>query len=291
MTEITCVLNADNYLGETPIWSVADQALWWVNCEDAAELHRFIPATGEHAKWPMPSRVGGMVPKAGGGLLVVLSHGLYDFDWETARLSPRVLSTLGEEVKLHECSCDRQGRLWVGSYDHKFPAYRGGGDGFYFRLDGDVLTPVIDGIRVANGLAVSPDGRTLYAADTPDRRVDAFDLDTATGALSNRRPFARIGPEGFLDGATVDAEGGYWLAVVGDAALLRFRADGTLDRKVDLPFSNPTRPAFGGADLDILYVTSTRMRINPDAPGFAANGGLFAFKPGERGVPDMPFAG
>lgn len=291
MTEITCVLDADNYLGETPIWSPVEQALWWVNCEQPPELHRFTPASGEHVRFPMPRRVGGMVPKAGGGLLVALSDGLYDFDVETAQLSLRLRSTLPEEVKLHECHCDRQGRFWIGSYDHKFPANRFSRDGHYFRLDGEVLTPAIDNIAVANGLAFSPDGRTLYAANTPDRRVDAFDLDTATGELSNRRPFVTVDPDGFLDGATVDAEGGYWLAMVGNAALVRYRADGTFDRKVELPFSNPTKPAFGGADLDILYVTSTRMPIQQSAPGLDANGGLFAFRPGERGVPEVAFAG
>jgi sugar lactone lactonase YvrE len=239
----------------------------------------------------MPKRVGGYVPKADGGLLVVLADGLYDFDTTSATLSLRVKSPLPDHVSLHECHCDRQGRFWVGSYDHHYPADRNAADGFWFRLDGDVLTPVIDQITIANSLAFSPDGRTMYGVNTRANAVEAFDLDLHSGALSNRRTFLTLPrEEGFCDGATVDSHGGYWLAAVGAGSLRRYRPDGTLDRVVALPFSNPTKPAFGGADLATLYVTSTRMAINIDAPGYANNGGLFALRPGEKGIAETDFA-
>ena len=292
MTEVSCVFEANNYLGETPIWSPGEQALYWVNCEHPAEIHRWSPGTGKHDVWPMPKRTGGFVPKASGGLLVVLADGLYDFDPASAALSLRVRSPLPEHVALHECHCDRQGRFLVGSYDHNFSHNRETADGFWLRLDGDVLTPVIDKIAIANGLAFSPDGTTMYGVNTLANSVDAFDLDTATGALSNRRLFLTLPrEEGFCDGATVDSEGGYWLAAVGGSALRRYLPDGTLDRIVALPFSNPTKPAFGGPDMATLYVTSTRMAINTDAPGYANNGAIFALQPGERGIPETDFAG
>ena len=293
MGAVTRVLDAGNHLGETPIWSAEEQALWWVNCEGPAELHRLAPDTGDHHVWPMPARIGGFVPRAGGGLLVALANGLYDFDAGTGALALRVAAGLPPHIKLHECHCDRQGRFWIGSYDHRFPADRDARGGAFFRLDGDRLTPVVPGMTVANGLAFSPDGRTMYLADSPRRLVEAFDLDPASGELSARRPFVALTPDdaGHLDGATVDAEGGYWLAMVGGAELRRYGPDGTLDRRVPLPFSNPTKPAFGGADLATLYVTSTRLAINPDRPGFDANGGLFALEPGERGVAETPFGG
>ena len=132
----------------------------------------------------------------------------------------------------------------------------------------------------------------MYATGAAGRKVEAFDIDPETGSLSNRRTFFELEPGyGFIDGATVDAEGGYWLAVVAAGALRRYWPDGTLDREIALPCSNPTKPAFGGADLATLFVTSTRMMIKPDAPGNAANGGLFAFRPGERGIAETPFAG
>jgi len=286
--QVDCALEADNYLGETPVWSVAEQALYWVNCENPPQLHRWRPG-GAHEVWPMPMRVGGLVLRAGGGALVVLADGLYDFDPADGRLERRVASPLPGHVKLHECQCDRQGRLWVGAYDHHFtPTNRDSRGGSFFRLDGGTLTPVIEGISVANGLAVSPDGRILYASDSPTRTVEAFDLDPASGALSNRRPFIALKEgEGFVDGAAVDAEGCYWLAAVGVGQLRRYRPDGALDRVVQLPCSNPTKPVFGGADLDVIYVTSTRLPISvPGVQGAGRNGGLFAVRAGVSGLAD-----
>ncbi len=292
MSAVTCVLEAGNHLGETPIWSVAEQALYWVNCEQPAEIHRWSPTSDKHDIWAMPKRTGGFVPKAGGGLLVALADGLYDFDPANGAVEPRVAALLPDHIALHECHCDRQGRFWVGSYDHHYPADRSTADGFWFRLDGDVLTPVVDNITIANGLAFSPDGRTMYGVDTRANAVEAFDLDPANGALSNRRTFLELSREvGFCDGATVDSEGGYWLAAVGSGTLRRYLPDGSLDRIIDLPFSNPTKPAFGGPGLETLYITSTRMAIRPDSPGNANNGGLFAFKPGERGIAETDFIG
>jgi sugar lactone lactonase YvrE len=207
-------------------------------------------------------------------------------------LSFRVPSPFPEHVNLHECHCDRQGRFWIGGYDKRYPADRGAADAGYCRLDGDRLTLVVGGVHVANGLAFSPDGRTTYAVTTPTKQVEAFDLDPATGALSNRRPFVILGPdEGFADGATVDGEGGYWLANVGAGALRRYRPDGTLDRIVPLPFSNPTKPAFGGPDLKTLYVTTTQMTMSAGAAPGAPNGPIYALEPGETGVAEVPFAG
>lgn len=290
MTEVTIAFDADNHLGETPIWSERDAALWWINCENPPELHRWSPTTGKHQVWPMPKRIGGFVHKASGGLLVALADGLYDFDPESSALALRVSSPLPAQVKLHESHCDRQGRFWIGAYDHDFPANLQAKGGCWFRLDGDRLTKVIEGIAVANGLAFSPDGRTMYAADAPTRRVDAWDYDPATGEPSNRRVFIQLAEgEGFVDGATVDSEGGYWLANVAAGRLRRYLPDGTLDRIIELPFSNPTKPAFGGDGLKTLFVTSTKLTMacfmNPTLP----NGPVFAVQPGVSGVAEVPF--
>jgi L-arabinonolactonase len=291
MTEVRIAFAAGNHLGETPIWSASEQALWWVNCEHPPELHRWHPESGEHGKWAMPQRIGGFVPKAQGGLLVALADGLYDFDPESGELSFRVPSPFPAHVKLHECHCDRQGRFWIGGFDTRYPADRTAADSGYCRLDVDRLTVVVTGVHVANGLAFSPDGTTMYAVTSPTRHIDAFDLDPASGALSNRRPFVTLAEgEGFADGATVDSEGGYWMANVAASALRRYRPDGTLDRIVALPFSNPTKPAFGGSDLGTLFVTSTKMAMPPAMTPTAPNGPVYALEPGEHGVPEVPFA-
>jgi sugar lactone lactonase YvrE len=289
MTKVRIAIDADNYLGETPIWSVEDQVLWWINCEHPAELHRWSPGTGAHDIWPMLMRIGGFVPKAGGGLLVALADGLYDFDPASGALTLRVASPFPPHVKLHECHCDRQGRFWIGAFDHDFPANRAASGAAICRLDGDRLTPVIEGIAVANALAFSPDGRTMYIADSPKRKVEAFDLDPASGNLSNRQTFLTLKEgEGFVDGATVDSEGGYWLANVGAGRLRRYLPDGTLDRIIDLPFSNPTKPAFGGPNLRTLFVTSTKMQMQSFMTPTAPNGPVYALEPGFTGVPEIP---
>ena len=228
--------------------------------------------------------------KADGGVLVALFDGLYDFDPASEALELRVRSPLPPHVALHECHCDRQGRFWIGSYDQRFPADRNARDAGFFRLDGDVLTQVLDGMSVANGLAFSPNGTTMYLADSPTRRVDAFDLDPATGAISDRRTFVQLlDGEGFVDGATVDSEGGYWLANVAAGALRRYRPDGTLDRIIALPFSNPTKPAFGGSDLRTLFVTSTQMAMPAFMEPTAPNGGVYcASSPGRPELPRFP---
>jgi L-arabinonolactonase len=283
--DISCILNADNHLGETPVWSVSEQALYWINCEQPSALHRWDYVSADHRSWSLPSRIGGVALRRTGNPVVTLSDGIYDFDRKDGSVTLACRSPLPAYVGLHECQCDRQGRLWVGSYDHRFkPSDRGHRGAAYFRWDARGLVRVIEDISVANALAFSPDGRTLYAADAPTKLIEAFDLDPVTGQLSNRRPFVHLQDgEGFPDGATVDAEGGYWLAAVAAGALRRYLPDGSLDRIVPLPFSNPTKPAFGGPDLDILFVTSTKMKIRAESP---QNGGLFAFRPGERGLPE-----
>ncbi len=291
MTEVRIAFDANNHLGETPIWSAREQALYWVNCEEAPELHRWHPQSGAHRVWPMPKRIGGFVPKAGGGLLVALADGVYDFDPESGSLALRAPSPFPPHVNLHECHCDRQGRFWIGGYDTRYPADRTAADAGYCRLEGDHLIPQIGGVHVCNGLAFSPDGRTMYGVTSPTRTVEAFDLDPATGEITGRRAFLSLPEgEGFADGATVDAEGGYWLANVGAGALRRYLPDGTLDRIVPLPFSSPTKPAFGGPELKTLYITSGQTAVPLSMTPTMANGAVFALEPGEAGVAEVPFA-
>jgi L-arabinonolactonase len=292
LTEVRIAVDAGNHLGETPIWSADEQALYWVNCEHEPELHRWHSGSGAHRVWPMPKRIGGFVPKAGGGLLVALADGVYDFELESGALALRAPSPFPAHVNLHECHCDRQGRFWIGGYDTRYPADRSAADAGYCRLDGDRLTVVVTGVHVANGLAFSPDGRTMYGVTSPTRRVEAFDLDPGSGAVTGRRHFATLPEgEGFADGATIDAEGGYWMANVAAGALRRYLPDGTLDRIVALPFSNPTKPAFGGPDLKTLYVTSCQLAMPATMVPTVANGAVFALEPGENGVAEVPFAG
>lgn len=287
--QFTRITDLTNTVGETPVWSVADQALTWINCEEEPEILRWHAATGAVQRWPMPERVGGFVFKQSGGALVVLANGLHDFDFATGKLTPRLASPLAPPVALHECGCDRQGRFWVGAIDKRVgPDNPFPGGAKVFRLDGDELVPMIEGYSCANGLAFSPDGRTLYTSDSTTQRCDRYALDPATGDISERETFFQ--PDaGFVDGAAVDAEGGYWATLVYAGKLRRYLPDGTPDIEVVLPFANPTKVAFGGKDMRTLFITSTAQGFSDEVNPL--DGGLFAFETEVAGRPDTMFAG
>ncbi|MDG2002478.1 MAG: SMP-30/gluconolactonase/LRE family protein [Novosphingobium sp.] len=284
---IELALDARNHLGETPAWCVAEQALYWVNCEQEPELLRWYPASGEVKRWPMPERIGGFAFKQDGGLLVVLARGLHDFDPASGSLTLRVASPLPEGVSLHESGVDPTGRFWVGAINEAVgPDNSAPGGGELFHLCGDRLVSVMDGISCANGLAFSPDGKALYFSDSLTRRLDRWELDPATGAISNCKVIAELADdEGVIDGSAVDSEGGYWATLVFAGMLRRYLPDGTPDITVKLPFMNPTKLAFGGADLDTAYITTmSEYDAGNGEPG--RDGGVFAFKPGVTGLPE-----
>lgn len=291
--DIRLAIDAGTYLGETPVWSIAEQALYWVNCEYEPLLSRWEAATGARQDWPMPERIGGLVLKEGGGAIVVLARGLHDFDFATGTLTLRVPSPLPDHISLHEVQCDRDGRLWVGSINHRLrdtPELPGGG--MLFRLDGDTLVPEVDGINCANGLAFSPDGTRLYLSDSPKATVECWTLDRASGRLTNRRTFSTIATgDGFVDGATVDSAGGYWATLVYGAAIRRFAPDGSIAAELTLPFANPTKVAFGGEDLRTLFITTTQMIPRTGTPnlGQAMLGGIYSITADVPGLPDPLF--
>jgi sugar lactone lactonase YvrE len=189
--------------------------------------------------------------------------------------------------------CDRQGRLIIGPMHHplgpsdistedgdKAPLWR------YDRDKGMIALP-LPPVKIANGLAFSPDGRTLYHSDTPTRTIWACDYDPQTGAVENQRVFARVeagGDKGGPDGATVDAEGFYLCAVFGAACLLRFDPAGQLERKIELPVRYPTMPALGGEDRRTLFVTSASYPVK-DASLHPHAGALLALEAPAPGLP------
>ena len=279
------VVDANNHLGETPIWSGAERALYWVNCENPPEIHRWYPETDAHDVWPMPERVGGMALKQGGGAVIVLASGIFDFDCASGARSLRAASHM-TQAALHESAVDRQGRMWVGGIEHRIgPDNLHPGGAALFRLDRNRLVQMDAGISCSNSLAFSPDGRILYHSDAPTGIVSAWSMDPATGAISDRRPFCQVaGENGFIDGATVDSEGGYWLALVFSGRLRRYFPNGDLDLEIDLPVVSPTKMTFGGDDLGTMYITTSR--ITRGAPPSPQDGGVFAFRPGYFGLPE-----
>ena len=203
---------APDFLGETPIWSTEEQALYWIDCSEHT-LFRWAEEVGAR-RWPMPERIGG-VALTQGGVIVVLARGVHHFDPVHGKLVLIARSGLPAHISLHDCRCDREGQLWVGAIDSTFgPDNRHPGGGALMRLDGDRLTIVVPGFTVANGLAFSPDGGTLYATDTPTAK-------SAPGRLMHRAYCAFAGADfrhrGFEHGISRRRDGGCgWLLLGGD---------------------------------------------------------------------------
>ena len=256
--QIECVTRTPALLGESPVWSVAEQALFWVDIT-GRKLHRFDPATGIDRDWPLPEEIGCVSPRRGGGVIVGLRHGIAFFDPSDGTLE-RLADPEADlpDNRFNDGTTDPAGRLWAGTMnmDMQAPMPRG----TFYRFDTDrSCHPFFDRVFVSNGLAFSPDGRTMYLADTNAgvRTVWACDYDLDDGVPTNRRVFADTRDlPGRPDGGSCDADGCYWMAAIDGGQIIRFTPKGVIDRVIDLPIKTPTKAAFGGAKLDTLYVTS-----------------------------------
>jgi sugar lactone lactonase YvrE len=288
--DVRCVVPAGAVLGEGALWDVAEQALYWVDIK-GRRVHRYDPRRDQDQQWPVAEDVGSLAVRAGGGLVLALRSGFHFFDPQTGRTTPAVEPEPERvENRFNDGKTDRQGRFWAGSMHNPETRPTGG----LYRLDADLsCRRLIDGITVSNALCWSPDGRTMYHADTTRRTVWAWDSDPDAGEIANRRVFVTLsGDDGNPDGATVDAEGFVWLAHWDGWQLTRHDPTGRTERVVRLPVQRPTCPAFGGPDLAVLYVTSAAIGLSPEA--LAAQpcaGGLLALDPGVRGVPEARFRG
>lgn len=289
--KLELAVDAKNLIGETPIWSEQEKALYWIDCHKP-ELLRWDSKSDDLKRWPMPERFGGFAFKADGGALVVLASGLYDFDFGTGDLSLRVKSPMPGNIAMHECGCDPSGRFWVGGINQDMqPGNMNPGGARLFHLEGGDLICEVEDISCANGLAFAPDGRTLYLSDSSTQRCDRYEIDPQTGKLGDRQTFFTLGEgEGFVDGSTVDADGGYWATLVSVGKLRRYLPDGTPDIEVILPFNNPTKLVFGGDDMQTLFITSMSETLGGTNPT-PLDGGVFSFRPGMAGNPEPFFTG
>ena len=276
-------------LGEGPVWDEARQRLLSVDISNGV-VHRWDPTTGEDSKIRVAGEVSAAVPRANGGLLLARGHELVLMDEDgEERILAQVETDLAEN-RFNDCRCDPAGRLWAGTMSKT----RSAGSAGLYRLDpGGEIARVLDGTTISNGIAWSGSGELIFFIDSTTQRIDVFDFDAASGGIDNRRRFVAIDPgDGLPDGMTVDAEDCIWVALFGGGAVRRYTPEGVLDAVVELPTSNPTCPAFGGPELETLYVTSARHRLSPaelaDQP---LAGALFAIEPGVRGRPSPPFAG
>jgi len=265
-------------LGEGPIWDAETQRLFWIDSLGGV-IHRLDPVSGERQDHAVPAPIGSMSLCRSGGAILSLQDGFHRLDFADGTVTPFALLGLGNpNVRLNDGKTDRQGRFLAGTM-HLHRAEGEAVMGGLFRLEpGGTTTLLVDGIATSNGPCFSPDGRTLYFADSSQQTIWAFDYDTATGTPGNRRVFADLRELSTApDGATVDAEGHVWSALIRTGQIARFDPTGRIVSRIGFPVRYPTSLAFGGPALDVLYVTSISRSVRFEDTAADA-GGLFAIE-------------
>lgn len=292
-------------LGESPFWHPHEQMLYWVDIP-GKKIQRANVYLGTVDTWDMPTEPGCIAPAASGGLVMALRHGVFrahSWGGELQRIA--TMDYDPSRMRANDGKCDAQGRFWIGTIDESRSAH----DGALYCLDSrdgrsghggasPILSRKAGPATTANGLAWSPDGRTLYWADTPAHVVWAWDVEPATNTLSAQRTFHQFPTKpadwqfeqttypGRPDGAAVDVEGNYWVAMFEGRRLCKFAADGRLLAVVPTPVQCPTMPCFGGDDLRTLYLTSASYRRSTaELQAFPLSGRVLSMRVEVPGLP------
>ncbi|WP_095195012.1 SMP-30/gluconolactonase/LRE family protein [Pseudomonas sp. Irchel 3A7] len=288
------IVDARNAVGESPVWVSEENALYWVDIP-AGGLQRWSADTGHVDAWKAAEMLACITRHPDGGWVAGMESGFFHLHAHNdGSLDSEPLAFVDHprpDMRLNDGRCDRQGRFWAASMVLNMAA--NAADGRLYRYSAGQrgpLTAHLDGFIVPNGLAFSPDGRTMYLSDSHPsvQQIWAFDYDIDSGTPTRRRVFVDMNLfAGRPDGAAVDAEGCYWICA-NDAGLIhRFTPDGRLDRSLAVPVKKPTMCAFGGSRLDTLFVTSIRPGDDHDRQSLA--GGVFALDPGVKGLPEPLF--
>ncbi|MCW2698355.1 MAG: SMP-30/Gluconolaconase/LRE domain protein [Modestobacter sp.] len=282
--------NARAGVGEGPVYAPDDGALFWIGIFEPT-LNRTDTQSGETRKWRLPTTGGSYaLLDDASGAVVACADGIHHLDFSSGRT--RLLCGAPynqEDFRFNDGLCDPHGRFWVGTI--RLPgSLVANGSGHFYRYDGTTLAAQIGGVTIANGIAFSPAGTTMYLADRVNARLLAYDYNTSTGTASDERVFVAL-PEGLIaDGAAVDARGGYWIAMFKSGEVRRYLADGTLDRIVETPVSQPTMCAFGGGNLETMFLTTAYLFLEPEQAAREPHAGaVFAADVGERGLPEPRF--
>ncbi|MGE8049861.1 SMP-30/gluconolactonase/LRE family protein [Pseudomonas monteilii] len=291
------ITDARNATGESPVWHPQENALYWVDIP-AGRLHRW-QMDGQTTHWTADEMLGCIVRSQQGHWLGAQKSGIFHL---TPQADGRLLADKRASVehaspgmRFNDGRCDRLGRFWAGTMQTNMGAEPVGALYRYDATADATVKPLqarLDKLIVPNGMAFSPDGKTLYISDSHPsvQLIWAFDYDIDSGTPHNRRIFVDMNQHaGRPDGAAVDADGCYWICAIDAAQVLRFTPEGKLDRALPLPVKKPTMCAFGGPQLDTLFVTSIRPQ-GIDLSDQPLAGGVFALNPGVKGLPE-PIAG
>ncbi|MBX8573942.1 glucurono-1,5-lactonase [Pseudomonas cichorii] len=289
------IFDARNATGESPVWSVREQALYWVDIP-AGRLYRWNAADNRTQSWKAPQMLACIAAHSSGGWIAGMESGLFHLQpGEGESLTSTLLADVehGQPgMRFNDGRCDRQGRFWAGTMLLDMAAGVPAGALYRYSAGQQQLNAQLQGYIVPNGLGFSPDGKTMYLSDSHPgvQKIWAFDYDTDSGTPHDRRLFVDMNDyPGRPDGAAVDSDGCYWICG-NDAGLIhRFTPQGRLDRSVTVPVKKPTMCAFGGSGLDTLYITS--IRPGGDIGDQPLAGGVFAFRPGVTGLEEPIFQG
>lgn len=285
---VRCIADVKANVGEAPVWVAPEQALYWVDNKGKAIFR--LGEDGECRKFDAPFQVCCLAPRQSGGFIAGTDRGFAEIDLGSGRFE--VIGNPQEEPpgnRFNDGKTDPQGRFWSGTMDNEEKQ----ASGSLYRLDPDLRWKQMDsGYRVTNGPAFDPARSRMYHTDSARRTIFAFDL-SESGDLSGRRVFAQFEEEqGSPDGMTVDSDGHLWVCFWDGWCLRRLSPDGEVVGRIDMPVQRPTSCAFGGPDLDRLYVTSARRGFDEEELEMQpCAGGLFLLDTGARGVPGIPFAG
>lgn len=286
--EVAVARNTD--LAEGPVWDDATNTLIFVDC-NLGRIHCLNPSKNHLSSIDVGCTIGVAIPRGVGGFVVSSVEGLLSVSEDGSDVALLVpIEKDQPNNRMNDGKCDSRGRLWSGTFSKRFER----GAGTLYRIDPDLkLTPAVQGIRVSNGIAWSPDDSLFYYNDTLSRGVDVYDYDINHGLVSNRRRFVDIDREtGLPDGMAVDAEGGVWVALFNGGQVRRYSPDGALIGVVSLPVARVTSCNFGGPDLEDLYITTADLRTHDDGnPHEPEAGYLFRCRPGVKGLPSHKFAG
>ena len=279
------IYDAKADLGEGPVWDVHTGTLYWIDI-----INKRVYA-GADVLLESDEFIGCIAPRKSGGLVLTKRFSFWTCETDPVRTT--FLSALENEPannRFNDGKCDPRGRFLAGTMDmgEKDP------NGSLYSFDGKTATRLLGGVTISNGLTWSPDYKTFYYIDTPTRIVRAFDYDLETGAIANPREAVRV-PEslGWPDGMTSDRQGNLWIAMWGGAQVTKWDpASGQMLEQIPVPAKNVSSCAFGGRDLNELYITSARVGLDEAALSqYPLTGGVFRLETNVEGMPTFAFAG
>jgi sugar lactone lactonase YvrE len=284
MADFELLVDGRNIVGEGPTWDDRRHCLWWTDIMSKM-LYRLDWPGGELMSFPMPRRLGSLGLCESGRLILAFEDGVFLHEPGTDRFD--IVASIEPEIvtnRLNDGKVGPDGAFWVGSMDERSPRQP---TGALYRVTMDGAVKQFGDVIVSNGLAWSPDGRTMIHTDSSVPAIDAWDFDAVTGAISNRRRIARPANEiGRPDGGAFDIDGFYWSAGVSAGHLNCWGMTGTLVKHMPLPMPHPTMPCFGGPDLKTVFITSLRaMGVQTDLERWPQSGGLLMGTLGVAGAP------